>query len=115
MKRVIDKCRSDNESPLDVVKLRLRGQGSGFKEGHLRRESNEPLHLCVSSMYFDKFSTAIEEVERLLSRVYADYDKFLRRKRLRPARFHIKKVQNNPVKALADCFDSEVHFSGPSC
>jgi hypothetical protein len=33
------------------VKLRLRGRGSGYKEGPEKRESQEPLHLCVSSKH----------------------------------------------------------------
>lgn len=29
----------------DVAKLRLRGKGSGYKEGNNKEESKEPLHL----------------------------------------------------------------------
>lgn len=39
----------------DFVKLRLRGQGSGYKEGPEKLESNEPLHLCVSSRYLEVY------------------------------------------------------------
>jgi len=36
MKHIIDMCKEGRDAPNDVVKLRLRGQGSGFREGHLR-------------------------------------------------------------------------------
>ena len=77
MKKIVEclKC----EAPADIVKLRLRGQGSGYKEGHLKRESNEPLHLCVSSEYYDKFSTACVEAEKLIARIYKEYEMFLRK------------------------------------
>jgi len=33
MKRIVDICSQNNGFIYDAVKLRLRGQGSGFKEG----------------------------------------------------------------------------------
>jgi hypothetical protein len=36
MKRIIEECSMDfdkNINPYEIVKLRLRGKGSGFKEG----------------------------------------------------------------------------------
>ena len=83
MKKIIDECRKSNESPQDIVKLRLWGQGSGYKEGHLKRESNEPLHLCVSSEFYDKYSTACEEAEKLLAKIYKEYDTFCRKNKMR--------------------------------
>ena len=44
----------------DVVKLRLRGKGSGFKEGPKQEESKEPLHLCISSRFYDKYKMACD-------------------------------------------------------
>lgn len=55
------------------VKLRLRGKGSGFKEGNKMQESNEPLHLCVSSHNYECYLEACKEVESLLARVYQEY------------------------------------------
>lgn len=53
MKKIIDTCLfdagSEYKNKQDLVKLRLRGKGSGYKEGPEKKESNEPLHLCVSS------------------------------------------------------------------
>jgi len=54
MKRIIESCSKDSHSS-DVVKLRLRGKGSGFKEGPRQEESKEPLHLCISSRFYDKY------------------------------------------------------------
>lgn len=37
------------ENPNEILKLRLRGKGSGYKEGPEQQESDENLHLCVSA------------------------------------------------------------------
>ena len=54
MKRIIEeavtpqlKASSDNLN--ELLKLRLRGRGSGYKEGAEQQESAENLHLCVSA------------------------------------------------------------------
>lgn len=52
MKKILDQC-CDKQS--QVVKLRLRGKGSGYKEGPTKQESNEQLHLCVSSKFNNQF------------------------------------------------------------
>ena len=68
MKKIVDGCY-DNKRPHDDndVKLRLRGKGSGFKEGPMNRESEDPLHLCISSKYYDKYLCACGLVEELLN------------------------------------------------
>jgi hypothetical protein len=80
MKQIIDGAlQGTNYDPLkenDLVKLRLRGKGSGFKEGPAKRESDEPLHLCVSAKYHDLYLKACELVESLLLKIYADYKTF---------------------------------------
>lgn len=55
MFQIIESCKAIGESlekegmgkikVQDLVKLRLRGRGSGFKEGPRQEESGEPLHL----------------------------------------------------------------------
>lgn len=35
----------------EALKLRLRGRGSGYKEGPEQLESEEDLHLCISAKY----------------------------------------------------------------
>lgn len=50
MKKIIE-CSTNHlfNNRRDQLKLRLRGAGSGYKEGPENRESEEPLHLCVSA------------------------------------------------------------------
>lgn len=91
MKKIIEECVSDlPEYERDVVKLRLRGLGSGYKEAPLGVESEEPLHLCVSSKYYDKFIMACKETERLILTIYSEYDSFLKRKGMMAANFTVK-------------------------
>jgi hypothetical protein len=55
MFQIIESCKAIGESlekegmgkikVQDLVKLRLRGRGSGFKEGPRQEESGEPLHM----------------------------------------------------------------------
>lgn len=51
MKLILDYCKENCSSKwtVDCLKLRLRGAGSGYREGMTHEESNEPLHLCISS------------------------------------------------------------------
>ena len=73
MKRIIQECAQGFDSsvnPYEVVKLRLRGKGSGFKEGPSQQESEDPLNLCISSKYKDKYEYSCNEMERLLLKVY---------------------------------------------
>ena len=63
----------------EVVKLRLRGQGSGFKEGPKQEESKEPLHLCISSRFYPQYVNACYQIEQLLLNVYEEFKKFCER------------------------------------
>jgi hypothetical protein len=77
MKKIIEKCcKGVNAQAHDIIKLRLRGLGSGFKEGPNNTESQDSLHLCVSSKYHSKFLMAVSEIEKLLQKVYRDYGEF---------------------------------------
>lgn len=77
MKKIVELCARDMMlQAQDVVKLRLRGKGSGFKEGPSKLESEEPLHLCISSKFHEKYLTACEQVELLISEVYSEYDDY---------------------------------------
>ena len=76
MKRIIEDCSmgfDQSVNPYEIVKLRLRGKGSGFKEGPKQEESDDPLNLCISSKYKDKFDYACCEMDRLLLKVYEEY------------------------------------------
>jgi hypothetical protein len=82
MKDIIEKSRvkgGNLEEGADGVKLRLRGRGSGFKEGHDKKESNEGLHLCVSAKNEAMFAAACWHVEKLLQKIFDDYLGYLRR------------------------------------
>ena len=63
----------------DQLKLRLRGIGSGYKEGPDNKESNEPLHLCVSAKNMEVYKSACNAVESLLNKIYEDYLAFLKK------------------------------------
>jgi hypothetical protein len=83
MKRIIEECAygfDPNISPYEIVKLRLRGKGSGFKEGRNQEESEDPLNLCISSKYKEKYDYACAEMEILLLQVYDEYRQFYRYK-----------------------------------
>jgi len=85
MKNIIEYCQSymknsDQNSLSDLLKLRLRGRGSGFKEGPGQKESNEPMHLCISSKYKEVYQIACKLVEELLLNLYKEYTEFAQRK-----------------------------------
>ncbi|CAE7271534.1 unnamed protein product [Symbiodinium sp. CCMP2592] len=58
------------------AKLRLRGLGSGFKEGPERVVSSDPLMLCVSSTDDQGHQEAVRLVEELLTGVHNQYRDF---------------------------------------
>ena len=61
------------------TKIRLRGKGSGYKEGKVFSESDEPLQLCVSSLNFPTYINCCNLIENLLKRIYKDYAEYLRK------------------------------------
>lgn len=78
----------------DLVKLRLRGRGSGFKEGPNNQESNDPLHLCISSKYSEIYDKACSLTEGLINNVYDQYYKHQIRKYGKAFKLYIKKNEN---------------------
>lgn len=87
MKRIIEECSRGFDTkvnPYEVVKLRLRGKGSGFKEGPNQEESEDPLNLCISSKYKDKYEYACKEMEALLLKVYDEFYYFYLHKLRKP-------------------------------
>jgi len=78
MKKIVDVCskNQDGTNVYDAVKLRLRGKGSGYKEGPFNKESDEPLHLCVSSKFMEKYNTACNLVQELINNVFEEYKKY---------------------------------------
>jgi phage host-nuclease inhibitor protein Gam len=77
-----------------MVKLRLRGKGSGFKEGPKQEESNDPLHLCISSRFYDKYLVACNHVQELIMNVYEEYKRYCEKNKKEPRQeLSIKKIE----------------------
>ncbi len=114
MKKVIDSCaRLVRAKENEVVKLRLRGRGSGYKEGPNQAESDDPLHLCISSKFEPAYHTACEMVESLLLSIYQDYDDFCRRTRKNPPCFRVQRMDGysqgrSLLDIWADCFQGAI-------
>lgn len=104
MKDILNKLKVNNfKGPIqDVIKLRLRGQGSGFKEGPKNVESSEPLHLWISSKYYDKYVEACKLVESLLKSVYWEYNNYCNYIGIPTQKYRLKKRENNPASALSN-------------
>lgn len=71
------------------AKLRLRGRGSKFLEGPERRESGDPLMLCLSVSGRENYEAAKISVVRILERIYIDYDEFRMRHGESPVRLAV--------------------------
>ena len=56
-----------------TTKIRLRGRGSGYKEGPKNEESKEPMELCISSLNLISFTNCSMEIENLLQQIYYKY------------------------------------------
>ena len=93
MKKIIDECKLIEPNWNDNVKLRLRGKGSGYKEGPLNKESDEPLHLCISAKNQEGMKKACECVNELLNNIYEDYKNYC------------SKIGINPVSKIAKLID----------
>ena len=57
----------------NTTKIRLRGKGSGYKEGPNNEESKEPMELCISSLNAFTFSRCSNAIESILLRIYYQY------------------------------------------
>ena len=57
----------------NTTKIRLRGKGSGYKEGPNNEESKEPMELCISSLNVFTFSKCSNAIESILLRIYYQY------------------------------------------
>jgi len=59
------------------TRLRLRGRGSGYREGPLQMEAPEDLHFMVSAEDVETMKTAIAKTEELIESVREEYLEFL--------------------------------------
>jgi hypothetical protein len=55
------------------VKTRVRGRGSGFKEGPRKVEANEPLQLCISCSSYPEYQRAVQMGEAGLAQIQNEY------------------------------------------
>lgn len=84
MKKILEICQQQARRlnitfQNDSLKLRLRGRGSGFKEGPEQKEADDVLHLCVSSKHNEIYLLACKLVEDLLSGLYREYGVYCQR------------------------------------
>lgn len=129
MKKIIDMCKLRDVSGKHGVKLRLRGRGSGFKEGPDKKESEDDLHLCVSSKFlefgnldlasmlpmyrqnimaaYEVFKFACRSVGNLLTNIYEEYRQYMKEKHNQEVQLVVKKYENNPAILL-----SQMHTNG---
>ncbi len=56
-----------------TTKIRLRGKGSGYKEGPKNEESKDPMELCISSLNLMSFTRCSYAIESMLLKVYYQY------------------------------------------
>ena len=88
MENIINGCKSGGNDG-ENIKLRLRGQGSGYKEGPQNKESDEPLHLCISAKNPEDMKKACLLVDELLKRIHEDYKKFCEENNVMPTNTQI--------------------------
>ena len=96
MKNIIEECKlidKNNSNINDNIKLRLRGKGSGYKEGPQNKESDDPLHLCISAKNKEIMNKACDCVNELLNKIYEDYKK------------HCFKIGIQPLNKIAQKID----------
>lgn len=58
------------------AKMRLRGRGSKFLEGPEKKESSDPLMLCLSVTGRWAYETSAQQISQLLEKVYSEYRQF---------------------------------------
>ena len=67
---IVRNCISNGDR---TTKIRLRGKGSGYKEGPKKEESNDPMELCISSLNLLSYLKCSHDIENLLRNVYYQY------------------------------------------
>ena len=79
LKRIIDYCSKNSNGTYlpDAIKIKLRGKGSEFNQ--INKETDEPLNICVSSIYVDKYRKACSFVYELIINVYEEYKRYCER------------------------------------
>lgn len=79
LRQILNKCDPMNEFS---TKIRLRGRGSGFREGPNQQESDENLQLCISSLSYGCYVDCCVNIHRFLRELYVEYEYYVRSNRL---------------------------------
>lgn len=96
-----------------MLKLRLRGKGSGYKEGPdhkgtlLNLECTEQMHLCISSKYHSIYAKVCTIVETLIKQIVKEYETYCQQYNKNYKITNIVKFENNKPKYL----DLNIHDS----
>ena len=93
MKRIVAEVVG-NRKDKDLLKLRLRGKGSGFKEGEQNQEAIDDLQLCMSAKLEEDFNKGCELIEDLLKKIYREYDLYCKKIGKEEPHLKIWKVDN---------------------
>jgi len=67
---IVKNCINNGDG---TTKIRLRGKGSGYKEGPKNEESQDPMELCISSLNLISYYKCSQDIENLLRNVYYQY------------------------------------------
>eukprot|EP00826_Nyctotherus_ovalis_P037942 TRINITY_DN3508_c0_g1_i3.p1 TRINITY_DN3508_c0_g1~~TRINITY_DN3508_c0_g1_i3.p1 ORF type:complete len:336 (-),score=62.71 TRINITY_DN3508_c0_g1_i3:166-1173(-) len=95
LRRIVDLCSKGSKQ--EVIRLTLRGQGTELSEWKDKFENSleEPLSLCISSRYYDKYLLAKHLAKELILNVYEDYKRYCDRNGKRPLDIlHLKTTEN---------------------
>ena len=93
MKKIVNECTNiissdpnnkNKKEGKNNVKLRLRGIGSGYKEGKKKLENNESLHLYVSAKNEEYMKKCCELIDELLEKIYEEYIIFCKKNNIKP-------------------------------
>ncbi|MCQ2817819.1 MAG: hypothetical protein MJ252_11190 [archaeon] len=96
MKKILDSCTKMNlNKGTNSIKLRLRGKGSGHKEGPQSKESSEPLHLCISAKNKESLNVASMLAEELLNKIYEEYKQYCYNNMITPLPAIAKKMDED--------------------
>lgn len=69
-KIIADNCIRFNDFS---TKIRLRGKGSGYREGATNEESEDPLELCISTLDYGSYMRCCLQIEMLLRFIYNQF------------------------------------------
>jgi len=102
---VVRKLLGDHGSHMKEIaestgaKLRIRGRGSGFKEGPENVEANDPLMICISATSSKGFVDSTKDVESLLKHVHNQYCAFCEERNLPRPNLVVEQTEQPQLQA----------------